>query len=113
MLPKNKRIQKSTLRSFQGKGRSFFVETLTLWAVLTTEDIPAKASVVVSKKIAKGAVERNKIKRRIYSALQKELKTIKNGFLLSFYPKKEIQKTTHTQLTKQIFEVLKQARVKK
>ena len=52
-----------------------------------------RVAVVVSKKTAKTAVMRNRIRRRFYAAIAPLLKNIKQGGLMVFYPKKEVATT--------------------
>ena len=47
-----------------------------------------RASVIVSKKVARTAVPRNKIRRRIYSILRKEISACPQNMLLVCYVKK-------------------------
>jgi len=64
-----------------------------------------KFAVVISSKSFKKAVERNKIRRQIYSILeiwQKENLKIKNIFFI-FYPKKEIQNLKFLDLEKEVY----------
>ncbi len=58
----------------------------------TKKDTPAKFSVIVSKKVAKNAVARNRIKRRIREIIKKEIApTLPAGTLLVVHAKKGIE----------------------
>lgn len=111
MLPKKHRIKKSTFPTFVGKGRSFFVEILTMRAVSDGSQAPARASVVVSKKVAKSAVQRNLIKRRVYAVLHTYMSTIKPGLSLVLYPKNTIIKTSFKTLKDQMQHLLTDSNV--
>ncbi len=111
MLPKKLRIKKSTFPSFQGKGRSFFVETMTVRVVSNGTQEVSRASVVVSKKVAKGAVERNHIRRRVYATLYPEMTKLKPGLSLVFYPKKTFLSITRQILHTEIEHLLNESRV--
>lgn len=71
----------------------------------------SKISVVVSKKVLKTAVGRNRIRRRVYGVLQKLLPSIGDGFFLVFYPKAVIQTISSKELETQVLQVLKNSRV--
>jgi ribonuclease P protein component len=70
----------------------------------------AKASCVVSKKVEKKAVNRNKIKRRVYSVLCDILKKYQSGFIVVVYPKKNFleykQQDFESVFNKKISEIL-------
>lgn len=74
MLPKNKRISKDSFKTILQKGTSYHTENFTL-RVLPSEK--EGFAVLVSKKVAKGAVDRNRIRRRVYSVLRDSLLHIK------------------------------------
>jgi ribonuclease P protein component len=68
MLPKQSRLTAGEVREVIAHGRSVRA------SVLSAKFVPAKqlrASVVVSKKVAKQAVERNRLRRAVYRALEK------------------------------------------
>jgi len=111
MLPKKHRIKKSTFPSFQGKGRSFFVETMTLRVVSSGLQEVSRASVVVSKKVEKSAVGRNRIKRIVYTLLFAEMSNLKPGLSLVFYPKKSLLNTQYHLLCKEIKTLLNESKV--
>jgi ribonuclease P protein component len=66
MLPKQNRISKDCFGEILSKGRIFYA------AYFMMRSLPAKKTlfaVSVSKKVAKNAVDRNRIRRRVYSLL--------------------------------------------
>ena len=68
-----------------------------------------KFSVILSGKTFKKAVERNKIKRQIYSVTENYLKDIKNTdnfYFVLIYPKKEILNTKFQDLKKELYNTL-------
>ncbi len=71
-------------------------------------NINFKSAVIISSKNFKKAVERNKIRRQIYSILeswQKENTNIENTFFI-FYPKKEIINLSFLELKKEVYNTL-------
>ena len=87
MLKKQNRLTKklfSQTKKNKLYEEEFFSFRFTYLKALAT----TKASCVVSKKIEKKAVNRNKIKRRVYSVLYDILKKHQSGFIVVVYPKK-------------------------
>ncbi|MBT4277379.1 ribonuclease P protein component [Candidatus Falkowbacteria bacterium] len=79
MLPKNNRLthRKDFDNAFK-VGQSFFSEVLGVKA--TENNLPdSRFGIVVSTKISKKAVARNKIKRQIREVIHKNLDKIKKG----------------------------------
>lgn len=70
----------------------------------------AAFGVTVSKKVAKNAVDRNKIRRRIYSTVSKIKNQCVNAHIV-FLPKKEILKTPFDILEKEIKNALTRATI--
>jgi ribonuclease P protein component len=62
-----------------------------------------KYAVILSGKTFKKAVERNKIKRQIYSLIEKF--EAKKGCFVLIYPKKEISKVLFQDLKKELYNV--------
>ena len=71
MLAKANRLPRRDFNRYFGSGRRAHSPYLTL---VYTPDIVLRASVVVGKKVAKLAHERNLIKRRLYAQIAKELR---------------------------------------
>jgi ribonuclease P protein component len=66
MLPKSQRLSRRAFEGYFRSGRRYHSDTLT---VVYTPHTTFKAAVVVAKKVAKQAHERNTIRRRLYTAL--------------------------------------------
>ncbi|MEK7658342.1 MAG: ribonuclease P protein component [Patescibacteria group bacterium] len=79
MLPKSNRLKnkKDFDRVFK-EGRGFKNDFLALKAVKNNTDI-SRFGFVVSQKVSKKAVIRNKIKRRLREIIKKDLAVFKNG----------------------------------
>jgi ribonuclease P protein component len=67
MFKKSERLNRSEFSEYFKKGKKNNFEYLTL---INHNFISKKVAVVVSKKVAKSAVKRNLIKRRIYARLR-------------------------------------------
>lgn len=86
MLPRTNKVGKRQFPSPTAPGRVFasplFSGKVTPLADRTT---PARYAVVVSKKVAKSAVARNKIRRRVFAIIRTHKGIEKQGFAMVFY----------------------------
>jgi ribonuclease P protein component len=67
MLPKRRRLTATEVKDILARGRSLRAGVLSAKYVTATH--PLRVSVVVSKKVAKRAVDRNRARRAVYRAL--------------------------------------------
>ena len=67
MLPKRRRLSAREVKEVMTRGRSRRASLLSAKYVAGTS--PLRSSAVVSKKVAKKAVERNRLRRALYRAL--------------------------------------------
>ena len=65
---------------------------------------------IVPKKVVPRVVDRNLIKRRIKSILQKSISNLKNADVV-FYPQKDLVKKTFVELNTDIEDLFKQAKL--
>ncbi|MCX6819915.1 MAG: ribonuclease P protein component [Candidatus Adlerbacteria bacterium] len=73
MLPKRRRLSAAEVRNIITAGRSGRAGFLSVKHIPSTQQL--RAAVVVSKKVARGAVERNRLRRAVYRALVPFLST--------------------------------------
>lgn len=95
MLSKKERLNREDFNRFFAVGKRVHTPLFTLiWA----KSPQFHASVVVSKKVAKGAVTRNKIRRRIYDALRRLSREdgVKGVYIV--LTKKDVVTATYTDL---------------
>ncbi len=76
MLPKKNRLSKKEILELLPKAKAVRGGFLFLKFKIQNKDLPLKAGVSISKKVAKSAVERNKLRRIIYRVLAKNKKEI-------------------------------------
>lgn len=118
MILKNNRISKKDFDLIMKKGRIFNSDLFSLKIFKNVENkgfFGYKVSIVVSKKLAKTAVKRNKIRRRVYSVLNKELlKKTKNfdnkNLFLIFFAKNGSEKATFEDQKNDIIKLLKNSK---
>lgn len=106
MLPRSNRISKKLFPNTSA-GKVFSNSNFSLRFLIkngSTEQF--KASVVVSKKVAKTAIKRNLLRRRVYSIIQKEGSKIPKGLNLIVYAKSGSTELSFTELKQAITELL-------
>ncbi|MCK9438981.1 MAG: ribonuclease P protein component [Patescibacteria group bacterium] len=80
MFNQNNRLRKTKeIEKTFKNGKSFYSNVLG-FKVLKNDLNESRFCVIISAKISKKAVERNKIKRRIRAIVNRDLKQIKKGF---------------------------------
>ena len=72
---------------------------VTIRVSKTGETNPPEIAVIVSKKIAKSAVSRNRIRRRLYAAMEPFVSKLPEGFRFFVYPKQSSEHATFKQLS--------------
>lgn len=106
MIPKTSRINREDFEKIMKKGgflNSPFFTLRFLKNPLNTTHF----SVVVSKKVAKTAVSRNKIRRRAYSILRKYAK---NPYFAILIGKKGVEKATFSEVEADIKKLLEKVK---
>jgi len=111
MLAKKYKLTTSEIKDlFNKKERSFFSfknsrnNLFDIKYFSNSEIKHNKYAVILSGKTFKKAIERNKIKRQIYSLIEKFPK--KKGSLILIYPKKEIINIQFQDLQKELYNIL-------
>ena len=99
MLAKKERLSREAFSRFFVAGKRHHT---TLFQIIYTPHPTFHASVVVSKKIAKTAVLRNKLRRRIYDIVRRQRVATGMTGVYIFITKPEVVKTTFTELKAQV-----------
>jgi len=110
MISRKNRLGRLDTRWVLKKGESlttdlFIVRYLKIQPVEGKEATPPKFTVVTSTKLAKKAVDRNRVKRRINEALRLKLNEVKNtsqSWKVAIIPKKRALDVEYTTITKDI-----------
>jgi len=90
----------------KNKGKMYYSHIFGL-LVLKKEDNLKKFGFIVSKKISKRAVDRNKIKRYLSEAVRRSLKDIKEGTRSVFLVKREILNKKLKEITLEVEKIFK------
>ncbi len=110
MLPAQRRINKSLFDQIIKRGS--FVQTPLLSLSFLPSPLAAigsRLAIVVSTKMLKKAVDRNKLKRRGRHAIYKNLQRLKDGFLGVFFFKKGMSGLSFKELEETMLKLLQQA----
>jgi ribonuclease P protein component len=114
MIPQDRRISRKEFNEFLKKSRSIYSENASLSVYQEKKEVfPSRFAFVVSKKIAKKAVERNKIRRHGYAVIQKNIEYIKPNAICIFFFKKGSDNLTYEQKQSQIISLLQKAGIYK
>ena len=119
MLPKKNRIPRHLFPIVFIKGKNYASLNIYMRVACLRQNSseekrdPSRFSFVVSKKVAKKAVDRNKLRRIGYGVIQKEISRIKKGFLVVVFIKKSAAKLSKNELKKEIMSLLQKANLLK
>ena len=111
MLPKEHRLKKE--KDFERvlkKGKSKKGDFLIL-RVVKNNLKTIRIGVVVSRKVSKKAVLRNKTKRKLREAARANIKKIKPGYDLVFFTKKGIEKKSFSEIKKEVEKLIARAKL--
>jgi len=87
-------------------GDNFYLRFL-----LKNDQSPTLFSFVVPNKVKKTSVGRHLIKRKMTAVVEKALSDIKNGWSVIIFTKKDISKLSFNEIEKDIWELLKKAKI--
>jgi ribonuclease P protein component len=102
MLPKKRRINKAIFPSSTVFQRQATSDLFSIKVSFPKDVVMTKISCVVSKKVSTSAVIRNQIRRRVYSAIEEIIPSLKQGALVVVYAKKGIDKATFQKIKSEL-----------
>ncbi len=111
MLPKTQRLTKRLIEEQMKHARRIqTAHFLVIYSPIEGQ-IPTKISLVVSKKVAKLAVVRNRLRRRGYSSIVPFLQKIQPGFLVLVQYKQLWMPENISDITEELSEAFKKATI--
>ncbi len=103
MLPqKNRLTKKSSFEKVKSEGRMFQSSSFGLLVLVRNDKKFSRFGFIVSTKVSKRAVKRNRIKRTFRLAVNGLLETVKDGYDFVFLVKKDAIEIKHDGLKKEI-----------
>ena len=106
MLPSPHKFTKEDFEKVEEKGRVFQFEDFGVSFLERGDSEPSKFGFIVSNKISKDAVDRNRIKRALREATRQLLWQAKKGYSVLFLTKTTIAKKSTEQIMGQVREAL-------
>ena len=103
--------KKNRLSKIENKKGVFFNTELFNLKIFQSEEIEPKFAFVVSKKVSKSAVVRNKTKRIMAEIIRKNLSKISPNKNIILYAKKILNSSYKLQAEKAVLETFKQAKI--
>jgi len=110
MLPKSNRLNiRTSFQQIRSTGKKIYHPLLSFYYIQKTDNIAPLLNSVISKKVAKSAVKRNRIRRLIHTSLQKNIEKIKPQTVGLFIVFKDISNYNQEQVQEIIINQLKNA----
>ena len=106
MLKKENRISKRKEVEEIKRGRSVYQSPVFGMLLMDKKDDRKKFLFVVSKKISKRAVDRNRIRRLLSEAIKPSLERIKNGVRVGFLVRRKIMGMSLEEIKKEVEKVM-------
>lgn len=108
LAKKYKLIGSKDYSRVQEEGKVFQSENFGVAYLNRNDDLPIRFGFIVSTKVAKDAVDRNRLKRAMSEAVRSETINLKSGFDVVFLAKTNILRTSTADLMKEVKIALKQ-----
>ncbi|MBU1037134.1 ribonuclease P protein component [Patescibacteria group bacterium] len=109
MIPKTNRLLKEkNFKRVAKNGKYFFGRTLVLKVIKSPLTV-TRLAIIVSAKVSKKAVERNKIKRRLREVIRLNLPNLKKGFDVMILVKPLAKEKNSAELSQILEELFKKA----
>ncbi len=111
MLPKKNRLKRN--KDFERvlkKGKGFKQDFLFLRLVKNNLD-ENRFGFIVSQKVSKKAVIRNKIKRRLRESIREKIKRLKQGYDIVLLPSPDIKEKSFKEIDQAIDKILTKAKI--
>jgi ribonuclease P protein component len=111
MLPASRRIRRKDFKKIFSQGAYFSGVDLSMTTLYSPNMSTSRFAFSISKKIAKGAVLRNFLRRKGYNAIKEFLPKITHSFFVVFVYKRVPEQKDSTYLKKQIEKLLQKAKL--
>lgn len=109
MLPSKLRLSRLEFEKVKSQGKLYSSKSFGLLVAKEDFQDSKKFGFIISKKVAKSAVVRNKTRRQLRKLVLNNLDAIQNGVALLFLAKKTLLEASETELGEEFTKVLKTA----
>ncbi|MEJ2441342.1 MAG: ribonuclease P protein component [Patescibacteria group bacterium] len=110
MLAKRHRLtKKNLLEKVKTEGDLYQADSFGMVVLKQEKTGPSRFAFIVSTKISKKAVDRNKITRRLREAVKERLANILNGYDVVFLAKRKIMDKNNSEIVKEMNRILREA----
>lgn len=110
MLAYSNRLRKKEFPQIKRKGRLYQEKNFGAVVLKVGKKENSKFGFVVSNKISKAAVHRNRIKRAFREAVRQNLSEVEKGYHILFLAKQSILKKTTNEIMKEVEHFLRKKR---
>lgn len=113
MIPFRNRFHgHNSLRYVYKNGKAIRSRLLTVKTTTNKHRKESRVAVVISKKVLKSAVKRNRVRRRIYEYIRCQFPNLNDVYdIVVIISSGEILSISHTELSDQLFQLFKQSEI--
>jgi ribonuclease P protein component len=112
MLPKENRLKGALVfDEVKKKGKMYQSEDFGLLVLERDQSSPSRFGIIVSNKVSKKAVDRNRIKRTLRKAIRENLEKTAKGFDILFLAKKGLVTKKESEVIEQVSKALKSVNI--
>lgn len=110
MLAKKYRLTgRSVLEEVKKEGTLYQADSFGVLVRKRTENKPSRFAFIVSTKISKAAVERNKAKRKLREAVKQKINKVADGYDVLFLTKRNTLDRKSKDITREVEKVFKES----
>lgn len=115
MIPFNNRFHgHSSINYVYRNGRAFHSHSFTIKIISNPRRKESRAAVVISKKVLKGAVKRNRVRRQIYEYISAILPQLNDVYDIAIIVlSRELFSATHNDISEQLDQLFDQSGIRK
>jgi ribonuclease P protein component len=111
MLPLKRRVKKASFEKIMKEGVFVHGTNFYLKLLDRKDNSPSLFSFVVPNKVKRTSVGRHLIKRKITAVVENLLTTLKSGYSVIFFTKKDVSALPYSDIEREMVELLKKARI--
>lgn len=109
MLQKTRRLTAEHFKQFPRNAATFHTPLLVARVSPTETAEPTRFGVVISQKVAKKAVDRHRLKRRVHGAIERCVDDVADGSQVVLYMKQASQEASTDEIVNALWSTLKKA----